>query len=69
MATARKHIGTMKAGLHIEAKHCIINIYEGLTDTKGRSVTAIEIIPDNYAGESKKKVIGSEYTRVIELKK
>lgn len=67
MATARKLKN--KKGLHIEADLCIVNIYEGLRDTKGRKVTTIEIIPDEYIGEPKKQVVGSRYIRVIELKK
>lgn len=39
---------------HIEAKGCIVNIRENLSDDKGRSVTSIEIIPDDrYSGERK----------------
>lgn len=68
MATARKHVGTIE-GLHIEAKHCIVNIYEGLQDTLDRSITTIEIIPDNYYGEPEKRIIGSRHIRIVELKK
>jgi hypothetical protein len=55
--------------LHIETDLGIINIRTGLTDMKGRRVDSIEIIPDRYAGELKKRVIPGKYnTRIIELK-
>ena len=66
MATTRKINGC----LHIEAEGCIVNIREGLTDMKGRTVTSIEIIPDNYAGEPIWRVYpGKHNTRVVQLKK
>jgi len=68
MATIRK-LKNNKA-IHIEAKGCIVNIYEGLSDVKGRSVTIIEIIPDDhYMEERIWKLIGSRNNRVIQLKK
>jgi hypothetical protein len=54
--------------LHIETEHCIVNITVGLTDTLGRSVTAIEIIPDKYAGEPAITVDGPRHVRVIQEK-
>lgn len=33
--------------LHILTEGAIINITVGLTDSKGRAVTSVEIIPDN----------------------
>lgn len=36
--------------LHVEAPGCIINIRVGLSDLKGRTVTAIEILPDLDTG-------------------
>ena len=39
--------------LHIETPLGIINIRVGLEDVEGRSVEAIEIIPNNFAGEPK----------------
>jgi len=54
---------------HIEANGCIVNIREGLTDRKGRQVTSIEIIPDNYAGEKPWRVYpGKHNIRVVQLK-
>ena len=54
--------------LHIEAEGCIVNIRQELTDRLGRQVTSIEIIPDKYIGEPKRKLIGASHTRVIKLK-
>ena len=72
MATARNlypdRRGKKNKGLHIEAKGCIVNIREDLEDRFGRQVTHIEIIPDNYIGEPKRKVVGSKNIRVIALK-
>ena len=56
-------------GYHVEVEGCIVNIREGLHDTRGRKVTSIEIIPDRYAGEPKWKLIpGKCNQRVIQLK-
>lgn len=37
--------------LHIEANGCIINVRVGLSNINGKSITAIEIIPDKHVGE------------------
>ena len=66
MATVRK-LKEQKC-LHIEAKGCIVNIRENLTDMKGRNITHIEILVDKYAGERPWKLIGSCNNRVIQLK-
>ena len=68
MATVSKIRGGK--GLHIEAEGCIVNIIEGLSDRKGRSVTSIQIIPDKYSGEPVHKVVPKVHNvRVIALKK
>lgn len=54
---------------HIETHNCIVNIKHDVTDRLGRAVTVIEVLPDKYAGEPKKKLIGNAYTKVITLKK
>ena len=54
--------------LHIETDYCIVNVHAGLTNRKGQGVTAIEILPDNYAGEQKCIVRGSRNVRVIQCK-
>jgi len=56
---------------HLELDGCIINIRQGLYDTRGRRVTSIEIIPDDrYAGERIWKVYPPVHNiRVIQLKK
>lgn len=33
--------------LHIETDGCVVNIHVGLTDRQGRTVTNVEIIPDD----------------------
>lgn len=33
--------------LHVEVEGAIINVREGLTNDKGKSLTHIEILPDN----------------------
>lgn len=54
----------------VEANNCLIVIKENLTDTNGRNVTSVQIIPDNYAGEAKNIRIGARpNVRVITLKK
>lgn len=66
MATARKLIHG--SGLHVEANRCVVNIRENLEDMKGREVTYIEILSDNYAGENKWKLYGCANNRVVQLK-
>lgn len=48
-----KRISATKAGtvVHVETPNGIINIRVGLSDHKGRSVDAVEILPSNYVGE------------------
>lgn len=55
--------------LHVETDNCIVNIRQNLTDKFGRNVTSVEIIPDNFAGEPKRKLIGTTNNRIIDLKK
>jgi hypothetical protein len=38
--------------LHIETEGGIVNVRVGLRDRDGRPVTSVEIIPDQYAGET-----------------
>ena len=55
---------------HIETDGCIINIRTGLSDRKGRPVTSIEIIPDDYfSGEPIWRLRGTRNNRVVRLKK
>ena len=56
--------------IKVEANNCLVVIKENLTDMKGRNVTSIQIIPDNYAGEPKNIRVGAKpNVRVITLKK
>ena len=56
--------------LKVECDNCVIVIREGLSDTKGRPVTSVQIIPDKYVGERKNiRVGGCANVRVITLKK
>lgn len=49
-----KRISHSRGTLHIEVPEGIINIYSGLHDAKGRSVTSISFVPDDrFAGEPK----------------
>ena len=52
--------------LHIETPLGIVNIRVGLEDSSGQRVEAIEIIPNNFAGEPKVEVDGARHTRLIE---
>jgi hypothetical protein len=53
----------------VETSNALIIITDNLTDTLGRNVTSVQIIPDNYAGEPKNKRIGGcANVRVITLK-
>lgn len=55
---------------HIEVEGAIVNIRTGLQDLKGRKVTSVEIIPDEYAGEPRWKTIPKVHNiRVVQLKK
>lgn len=51
--------------IHIETPLGIVNIYTGLTDTAGRRVESVQMIPNNYAGEPAVRVRGG---RFVELK-
>lgn len=62
MAKSRKLAG--HKGMHVEAEGCIVNIYEGLYNTEGKQVTAIEIIPDNCIGEEW-EALGDVNIRII----
>jgi len=53
---------------HIEVDGCIVNIRTGLSDMHGRRVTAVSIIPDQYAGEKQWRVFGCKNIRIVELK-
>ena len=56
--------------LHIEANGCIINIRQYLYDIKERSVTSVEIIPDDHhIGEKIWKLYGTRNNRIVQLKK
>lgn len=46
-----KRVVLRKGTLHVETPLGIVNILVGLSDVKGRSVEAVQMIPNNYAGE------------------
>ena len=54
---------------HLEYEGCIVNITEGLTDMKGRTVTSIQIIPDGKRYGDNWKLVGTLNNRIIKLKK
>ena len=71
--TIRHHAGGRHL-LHVETDHGIVNVYVGIHDARGRSVTTIEIIPDRYAGEPKvmmRKVLlrGASVVRLVQAKR
>lgn len=43
--------------LHVETSLGIVNIYTGLSDTEGRRVEAIGIIPNGSTGEKQVRVV------------
>lgn len=60
--------------LHIEAEGCIVNIRVGLTDSRGRKVTAVSILPDDETrgGDGQGRVwrlVGAAGARVVRLNK
>jgi hypothetical protein len=55
--------------LHIETPNGIVTIRAGLTDRLYRKVDSVKIIPDNYAGDNKIKLVGLHNTRLIRLKR
>lgn len=55
--------------LHIEAEGCVVNVREGLEDQYGRSVTSIEVIPDDQmVGDPTWRLYGGRNNRVVKLK-
>lgn len=54
--------------LHIETPLGIVNIRIGLIDKNGRSVEAIDILPNRGAGDPKVKLIGRGISRLVQLK-
>jgi hypothetical protein len=56
---------------HIEVEGAIVNIYQGLSDRKGRKVTTVEIFPDDhFVGERKWKTIPNIHiVRIVQLGK
>lgn len=52
--------------LHVETPLGIVNIRVGLVDAEGRRVNAVEIIPNNYAGEPVVSLDGYSSSRMIE---
>ncbi len=55
-----------KSLLHVETPLGIVNIRIGLHDAEGRRVNAVEIIPNEYAGEPRVDVSGCRSTRMVE---
>ena len=56
--------------IKVEMNNCLIIIKQGPIDTKGKSVTSIQIIPDSNAGEPINIRLGdSTNTKVITSKK
>lgn len=64
-----KRVALRKGILHVETPLGIVNIRVGLTDSTGRAVDSIEVIPNNYAGEAKVLRAGRVNTRLIRCKR
>lgn len=54
--------------LHVETPLGIVNIMVGLSDSEGRRVNAIQVIPDESIGSKKVRRRGFYNTRLVELK-
>ena len=54
--------------LHIETPLGIVNIRVGLTDSKGRSVDSIVVVPDAFMDQPKVVLHGRSNTRLVQLK-
>lgn len=58
-----------KNTIKVETDNALIVIQGNLTDLKGRNVTSVRIIPDNYAGENPSvRIGGCSNIRVVTLK-
>lgn len=62
MQTVRPKRGTEI--IHVETKLGIVNIYLGLTDSKGREVESVGFRPNCYAGERKVVLRGSRFVQL-----
>lgn len=58
-----KRVSHKKGILHVETALGIINIHVGLTDSEGRSVERVEIIPDRFMGEQTVVRVGDRLVR------
>lgn len=54
--------------LHVETPLGIVNIHVGLSDRNGRTVEAVSMIPNRYAGEPKVVVRGSRFVQLKTVK-
>lgn len=62
------HYGKRDNLLHVETPLGIVNITVGLSDSRGRRVESIQVIPANGSGDPKVIRRGYSNTRLIELK-
>jgi len=53
--------------LHVEAEGCIVNIRVGLKDDRGRPVTVVEVLADNYMGDQWRIEGGSETHHAVRV--
>lgn len=54
--------------LHVETPLGIVNIHVGLHDRNSREVEAVQMLPNNYAGESKVVVRGGRFVQLKTVK-
>lgn len=51
--------------LHIETEGCIVNIRIGLTNSEGKNVTSVEILPDQIEKNDYWDLVGTINNRII----
>lgn len=54
--------------LHIETPGCIVNIRAPLADRDGNPVTSIEVLADDYAGETPWRLPDFGHTRAVNVR-
>ena len=64
-----KSIRHSNGTLHVETPLGIVNIRVGLSDSRGRRVDSIELIPNRYVGEKSVRRSGFVNSRFIEARK
>ena len=66
--TPMKVIRHERGCLHVETPLGIVNIRVGLSDSKGRAVDSIVVVPDAFMDQPKVVLCGRSNTRLVRLK-